>query len=57
MNLAINLIFFFFFIYKEHFYKKMNFKNSKSLRKYLKNLDPQISELQFSKMFIFPIAL
>ena len=56
MNLAINSIFFFFF-YKEHFYKKMNFKNSKSLRKYLKNVDPQISELQFSKMFIFPIAL
>ena len=55
MNLAINLIFNFF--YKEYFYKKMNFKNSKSLRKYLKNVDPQMSELQFSKMFIFPRAL
>ena len=55
MNLAMNLIFSFF--YKEHFYKKMNFKNSKTLRKFLKNVDPQMSQLQFSKMFICPRAL
>ena len=35
------------FFYKMNFYKKMSVKNTKTLRKGLENLQPQISELQF----------
>ena len=35
----------------------MSFKNPKTLRKYLENLQPQMPELQFLKTLIFPEAL
>ena len=35
------------------FYKKMDLKDLKTLRKFLKNLQPQIPELQFLKTLIF----
>ena len=36
-----------------NFYKKMDLKELKTLRKFLKNLQPQIPELQFLKALIF----
>ena len=45
------------FFCKKIFYNKMSLKNPKTLRKCKKNLQPQMSELQFLKTQIFPKAL
>ena len=45
------------FFYKKIFYKKLSLKNPKTLRKYFKNRQPQMAELQFLKPLIFPRAL
>ena len=43
------------FVYKPKMYKKISLKNSKTL-KCLKNLEPQMPDLQFLKKLIFPRA-
>ena len=45
-----------FYFYKKAFYKKIGLKNPKTWRKYLENLQPQMSK-QKLKTLIFPRAL
>ena len=46
-----------FFFYQKNFYKKMSLKKPKTLKKCLKNLQPQMAKLNFLKTLIFPRAL
>ena len=46
-----------FCFYKKNFYKKMSFRNPKTLRKCYKNFQPQMPHLQFLKALIFARAL